>query len=159
VTVWWRTALVACVLPLASAAAGCELVLSEHRSERVLTRLALDPVRPAARIAFTHSVLGTPVVDYYEWRADDAGRWQAHMVQEHYEGDGYGLPNAAGAGERLVRDGDGWRLYLDRVVHPLVVLPLPSQSMRVLVGQRAALLLGTLSDKSIDMRAENCLPQ
>jgi len=31
--------------------------------------------------------------------------------------------------------------------------------MRVLVGQRAALLLGTLSDKSIDMRAENCLPQ
>lgn len=156
---WQRAALVACVLPLATATSGCELVLSEHRSGRELTRLALDPVRPAARIAFTHSVLGTPVVDYYEWRADGAGRWRAHMVQEHYEGDGYGLPNAAGPGERLVRDGDGWRLYLDRVVHPLVVLPLPAQSMRVRVGDQPALLLGSLSDKSIDMRAENCPPQ
>ncbi len=80
------------------------------------------------------------------------------MVQEHYEGDGYGLPNAAGPGERLVRDGEGWRLYLDRIVHPLVVLPLPSQSMRVVIGERPAVLLGALSDKSIDMRAENCLP-
>ncbi len=155
---WRRTALVACVLPLATAAIGCELVLSEHRSERGLTRLALDPQRPAARIAFTHSVLGTPVVDYYEWRADGAGHWRAHMVQEHYEGDGYGLPNAAAPGERLVRDGDGWRLYLDRIVHPLVVLPLPSQAVRVLIGTRAAVLLGSLSDKSIDMRAENCRP-
>lgn len=156
---WRRIALVACVLPLATATAACELVLSEHRSEQVLMRLALDPQRPAARIAFTHSVLGTPVVDYYEWRADGAGHWRAHMVQEHYEGDGYGLPNAAGPGERLVRDGDGWRLYLDRIVHPLVVLPLPSQSMRVSIGERAAVLLGSLSQKSIDMRAENCLPQ
>lgn len=155
---WRRTALVACVLTLATAAGGCELVLTEHRSGRALTRLALDPARPAARIAFTHSVLGTPVVDHYEWRADGAGRWQAHMVQEHYEGDGYGLPNAAGPGERLVRDGEGWRLYLDRIVHPLVVLPLPSQSMRVVIGERPAVLLGALSDKSIDMRAENCLP-
>jgi hypothetical protein len=151
--------MVACVLPLATTAIACELVLSEHRSERVLTRLALDPARPAAQIAFTHSVLGTPVVDYYQWRANGAGQWRAHMVQEHYEGDGYGLPNAAATGERLVRDGNGWRLYLDRVVHPLVVLPLPSQSMRVLIGTRAAVLLGSLSDKSIDMRAENCPPQ
>jgi len=157
---WRRTALVACVLPLAATAAfGCELVLSEHRSERALTRLPLDPVRPAAQIAFTHSVLGTPVVDYYEWRVDGAGQWRAHMVQEHYEGDGYGLPNAAGPGERLVRDGEGWRLYLDRIVHPLVVLPLPSQFMRVVIGDRPAVLLGGLSDKPIDMRAENCLPQ
>jgi hypothetical protein len=157
---WRRTALVACVLPLAATAAfGCELVLSEHRSERALTRLPLDPVRPAAQIAFTHSVLGTPVVDYYEWRVDGAGQWRAHMVQEHYEGDGYGLPNAAGPGERLVRDGEGWRLYLDRIVHPLVVLPLPSQFMRVVIGDHPAVLLGGLSDKSIDMRAENCLPQ
>jgi hypothetical protein len=155
---WQRTALVACVLPLATAATGCELVLSEHRSERVLTRLALDPQRPAARIAFTHSVLNTPVVDYYEWRADGAGQWRAHIVQEHYEGDGYGLPNAAAAGERMERDGDGWRLYLDRIVHPLVVLPLPSQSMRVLIGTRAPVLLGSLSNKSINMQAENCPP-
>ncbi len=155
---WQCAALVACVLPVATAALGCELVLTEHRSGRGLTRLALDPVRPTARIAFTHSVLGTPVVDHYEWRADGAGHWRAHMVQEHYEGDGYGLPNAAGQGETLVRDGDSWRLYLDRVVHPLVVLPLPATSMRITIGERPAILLGTLSDKSIDMRAENCLP-
>jgi hypothetical protein len=153
---WRHTALMACVLPLATTAIGCELVLSEHRSERVLARLALDPLRPAARIAFTHSVLNTPVVDYYEWRAGDDGRQRAHMVQEHYEGDGYGLPNAAGPNERMVRDGDGWRLYLDRVVHPLVVLPLPSQSMRLLIDKHPAVLLGSLSSNSIAMRAENC---
>ena len=153
---WQCAALVACALPVTTAALACELVLSEHRSGRELTRLALDAKRPAARIAFTHSVLGTPVVDHYAWRADGAGRWRAHMVQEHYEGDGYGLPNAAGQGETLVRDGDGWRLYLDRVVHPLVVLPLPAISMRIVVGERPAVLLGTLSDKSIDMRAEGC---
>ena len=153
---WQRAALVACALPVATAGLACELVLSEHRSGRELTRLALDPARPAARIAFTHSVLGTPVVDHYAWRADGAGDWRAHMVQEHYEGDGYGLPNAAGQGETLVRDGDSWRLYLDRVVHPLVVLPLPSVSMRIIIGERPAVLLGTLSDKSIEMRAEGC---
>lgn len=153
---WQCAALVACALPIATAALACELVLSEHRSGRELKRLALDPQRPAARIAFTHSVLGTPVVDHYEWRADGAGRRRAHMVQEHFEGDGYGLPNAAGQGETLVRDGDSWRLYLDRVVHPLVVLPLPSQSMQITVGDDPAVLLGRLSDKSIDMRAEGC---
>ena len=153
---WQRAALVACALPVATVGLACELVLSEHRSGRELTRLALDPVRPAAQIAFTHSVLGTPVVDHYEWRADGDGHWRAHMVQEHYEGDGYGLPNAAAQGETLVRDGDSWRLYLDRVVHPLVVLPLPSVSMRVIIDERPAVLLGTLSDKSIDMRAEGC---
>lgn len=155
---WQCAALVACALPTATLALGCELVLSEHRSGRELTRLALDPVQPAARIAFTHSVLGTPVVDHYEWRADGAGRRRAHMVQEHFEGDGYGLPNAAGPGETLVRDGDSWRLYLDRVVHPLVVLPLPALSMRIIIGERPAVLLGTLSDKSIDMRAQGCPP-
>ena len=158
---WQHIALAVCVLPLATAAiaaTGCELVLSEYRTDRVLARLALDPERPAARIAFTHSVLGTPVVDYYEWRPSADGSWRAHMVQEHYEGDGYGLPNAAAAGERLVRDGEGWRLYLDRIVHPLVVLPLPAQSMRVIIGARPAVLLGSLSNQSIAMRAESCPP-
>ena len=132
-----RAAVMAAALLLAApVATGCELVLTEHRSGRPLARLALDPARPAARIAFTHSVLGTPVVDHYEWRLH-AGQWRAHMVQEYFEGDGYGLPNAAGPGETLVRDGDGWRLYLDRVVHPLVVL-------------------GPLSDRSIEFRALDC---
>jgi hypothetical protein len=145
-------AAVACTLLAASPAAfGCELVLSEHRSERPLARLALDHHRPAARIAFTHSVLGTPVVDHYEWRRD-AGRWRAHLVQEYFEGDGYGLPHAAAPGETLERAGAGWRLHMD----PLVVLPLPAQSMRVLVGDQPALLLGPLSPRSIELRALGC---
>jgi len=153
---WQRAAAVACALLVAvPAAAGCELVLTEHRSERPLARLALDPARPAARIAFTHSVLDTPVVDLYEWRAHE-GAWRAHLVQEHFEGDGYGLPYAAGPGETMAREGNGWRLHMDRLVHPLVVLPLPSQSMRVLIGARPALLLGSLSQRSIEFRAVDC---
>lgn len=151
-----RAAIVACALLAATQAAiGCELVLTEHRSERPLARLALDPAHPAARISFTHSVLGTPVVDHYEWRRH-ADQWRAHLVQEQFQGDGYGLPHVAGPGETLKRDGDGWRLLLDRVVHPLVVLPLPSQSMRVVIGERPALLLGSLSSRSIEFRALGC---
>ncbi len=144
----WRGARLACP-------ATCELVLAEHRSGRELVRLPLDPALPAARIAFTHSVLGTPVSDHYVWRAD-AGQWRAHLVEERFEGDGYGLPHAAGPGESLSRDGEGWRLRLDRIVHPLVVLPLPAQEMRIVVGERPALPLGSLSRHSIEMHAQNC---
>lgn len=151
-----RAATVACaLLVVGTSAIGCELVLTEHRSARPLVRLALDPALPAARIAFTHSVLGTPVVDHYEWHHDD-GRWRAHLVQEHFEGEGYGLPYAAGPGETMTREGRGWRLHMDRPVHPLVVLPLPSQSMRVLIADRPAVLLGSLSKKSILFRAVDC---
>ena len=40
----------------------CELVLTEHRSGAELQRLPLDAQAPEVRIAFEHSVLGTPVV-------------------------------------------------------------------------------------------------
>lgn len=151
-----RTAWVAgALLSAATAACACELVLTEHRSGRPLARLPLDPELPAVRVAFTHSVLGTPVVDHYEWRSD-AGQWRAHLVQEHFAGDGYGLPYAAGPDETMTRDGDGWRLRLDRVVHPLVVLPLPALAMRILIGERPPVLLGSLGRKSIEMRAEHC---
>ena len=134
---------------------GCQLFLAEHRSGRPLGQLALDPVRPAADLAFTHSVLGTPVLDRYVWRAGPLG-WRAHLVEERFEGEGYGLPSAAGPGERLLRDGAGWRLLLDRVVEPLVVLPLPAHSMRVVLNDGREVLLGQLSPKSIEIRAENC---
>jgi len=143
------------IMATTTAAPACELVLAEHRSGRALARLPLDAAQPSAQIAFTHSVLGTPVSDRYVWRADGA-QWRAHLVEEHFEGDGYGLPNAAAPGEMLTRDGDGWRLQLDRVVDPLVVLPLPAQQMRVVIGERSAVLLGSLSRVSIAMRAENC---
>jgi hypothetical protein len=159
---WLHAALAACTLVLTTAPAagrGCELVLAEHRSGRELARLPLDAALPSAQIAFTHSVLGTPVADQYVWRADDNGQWRAHLIEERFEGDGYGLPNAAGPGETLARDGDGWRLRLDRVVHPLVVLPLPSQQMRVVIGDRAAVLLGALSRASIAMHVAHCGPR
>ncbi len=152
-----RAASLACALLLvASSAIGCALELTEHRSARPLAHLALDPRQPAARIAFTHSVLGTPVVDHYAWHRGPAGQWRAHLVQEHFEGDGYGLPNAAASGETMVREGNGWRLFMDRVVDPLVVLPLPSQSMRVLIADHPAVWLGSLSNRSIEFRAIDC---
>ena len=148
-------ALVACAWAAPGAAPACELVLTEHRSGRALTRLPLNPAQPAADVAFTHSVLGTPVLDRYVWRHSAQG-WRAHLVEERFEGEGYGLPSAAGPGERLLRHGAGWRLLLDRVVEPLVVLPLPAQSMRVVLPNGREVLLGQLSPKSIEMRAENC---
>lgn len=100
-------------------------------------------------------MLGTPVLDRYVWRPAPQG-WRAHLVEERFEGEGYGLPSNAAPGEQLVRDGTGWRLRLDRVVDPLVVLPLPAQSMRLVLADRSEVLLGQLSLKSIQMRAENC---
>ncbi len=104
-------ALLAAVASCAAAAPhaeSCELVLTEHRSGRELQRLTLDPAQPSATIAFEHSVLGTTVLDTYAFRP------QAVLVEERFDGTGYGLPHAAGPGERLVRDGAGWRLELQR---------------------------------------------
>lgn len=152
---WAQRAAVLAGALSAAGAPACELVLAEHRSGRELAQLALDAHAPALTIAFTHSVLGTPVADRYVFRRDGA-RWRAHLVEERFEGEGYGLPNTAGPGERLRRDGDGWRLQLDRVVDPLVVLPLPAQRMRVIVAGRAPLLLGELSAVSIALRLRDC---
>jgi hypothetical protein len=149
-----RAASAGALLIASVAAPACELVLAEHRSQRELARLPLDAATPVATITFTHSVLGTPVADSYRWRRDGAAQWRAHLVQETFEGDGYGLPYAAGPGETLLRDGKGWRLTLDRVVHPLVVPPV--QGMRVEIDGRPALVLRTLSDKSIELRAQRC---
>ena len=147
---FWLTTLLGGV-----AVSACELVLTEHRSGKPLLRLPLNPSRPAADVAFTHSVLGTPVLDRYVWRSDPQG-WRAHLLEERFEGEGYGLPSAPGPGERMERDGRGLRLYLDRVVDPLVVLPLPAQRMRVVLPDEREFFLGQLSLHSIKMRAENC---
>lgn len=134
---------------------ACELVLNDHRSGRALARLPLDPVLPTMEIAFTHSVLGTPVRDRYEWREGTGGHY-AVLVEERFEGEGYGLPHAAGPGESLVREAQGWRLRLQRPVDPLVVRPLPSQRMRVRVDGLPPLLLGDLGSSSIHMQAQGC---
>ena len=151
----WALALVLAGLGTPLAAGACELVLTEHRSGILLSRLPLNPPLPAFDVAFTHSVLGTPVLDRYVWRPGPQG-WRAHLVEERFEGEGYGLASSAASGERLERHGPGWRLLLDRVVDPLVVLPLPAQAMRVVLPDQREFLLGQLSQKSIEMRAENC---
>jgi hypothetical protein len=146
------------VLASYAPARACELVLTEHRSGQPLQRLAL----PAGvlRIAFEHSVLGTTVVDRYQFEASGAGGMgdegmQAVLTEERFEGQGYGLPHTAGPGERLVREGDGWRLTLRRVVHPLVVRPLPAQRMRLLLDGLELPLAGW-SQQAIELRADGC---
>lgn len=144
--------LAACLAGLCAAAparAGCELVLLDHRSGTVLQRLPLDARTPELRIAFVHSVLGTPVIDRYRFMP------QARLIEERFEGEGYGLPYTAGAGETLTRDGAGWRLQLDRPVHPLVVRPLPQQRMRLLLPHREW-LLGEISAQAIEFQAQGC---
>ena len=151
----WALALVTGWCSVLFGAQACELVLTEHRSGILLTRLPLNSNLPSADIAFTHSVLGTPVLDRYVWKSSPQG-WRAHLIEERFEGEGYGLPSQAASGERLERHGSAWRLQLNRVVDPLVVLPLPAQSMRIVLPDQREFLLGQLSLKSIEMRAENC---
>lgn len=161
-----RHAVAACVLCAALPAAlsspraavtgaQCTLVIAEQRSGREVARLPLDARAPAAQVAFTHSVLGTPVADRYEWRrAGD--RWRAHLVEERYEGEGYGLAIAAGPGETLTRDGDGWRLTLDRAVDPLVVRPSKDQRTRVQANEALAVILADLTTAAVELRVADC---
>jgi hypothetical protein len=136
-------------------AAPCALVLAEQRSGREVMRLPLDTQQPAAQVTFTHSVLGTPVIDRYVWRRD-ADRWRAHLVEERFEGEGYGLPIAAGPGETLTRDGAGWRLTLDRLVDPLVVRPSMPQGTRVQGGRTPAVALAELTTRPVELRVAGC---
>ncbi len=142
--------LIVIAVPLAAPhAAACDLVLTEHRSGRELRRIAMPVVHPSATIAFEHSVLGTTVFDRYVFRP------QAVLVEERFEGSGYGLPHAAGPGERLLRDGEGWRLELQRPVDPLVVRPLPAQNMRLLLHS-GPMRLADLSTQAIELQLRDC---
>jgi hypothetical protein len=136
-------------LAAGAATHACEVVLREHRSGAELMRLPLDAAAPELRIAFEHSVLGTTVVDRY--RFTPAPR----LVEERFRGEGYGLPHAAGPGERLERDGEGWRLVLDRAVDPLVVRPLPQQRMRIVLAGRE-LVLASLGARAVEIAAFGC---
>ena len=129
--------------------AACELLVTEHRSARLLLRVPLPEA--GVRIGFVHSVLGTPVEDHYRRRD---GAW--HLVEERFEGQGYGLPHAAGPGERLLTDGGTSRLLLDRRVEPLVVRPLPAQRMRLLLDDGRQWLLGDLTPAAVQLGAAGC---
>ena len=136
---------------LMPSAAG-ELRASEHRSGREVLRAPLvSGGVPEMRVSFVHSVLGTPVEDRYEWRG--AG-WV--LVEEFFDGQGYGLPHAAGVGERLERTDTGWRLRLARPVEPLVVRPLLAQRMRLTLDGGRSWLLGELTTQSLELRLHGC---
>ena len=77
----WALALVTTWCSVPFGAQACELVLTEHRSGILLTRLPLNSNLPSADIAFTHSVLGTPVLDRYVWKSSSQG-WRAHLIEE-----------------------------------------------------------------------------
>lgn len=143
--------------PATAAANGapeaCHLQLTEHRSGRPLARLPLDKQRPEVRVAFVHSVLGTPVIDRYRFTP------RPRLVEETFDGQGYGLPHAPAEGERLERVGTAWRLTLDRAVDPLVVRPLPAQRMRLVLDDSRELLLADLSDQAIAIAATGCAPR
>jgi len=135
-----------------TAVAACELRAQEHRTGREVLRAALAGAGvPEMRVSFVHSVLGTPVEDRYQWRA---GTWV--LVEERFEGEGYGLPHTAGSGERMERTAAGWRLHLERRVEPLVVRPLLAQRMRLTLDDGRTWLLGHLTTQAVELRAEGC---
>ena len=141
----------------AGAGAGaCELVLAEHRTDRIVARW---PVQPPVRLVIrsTHSVLRTPMQDHYVMRWEGSG-WRARLVEVRFAGEGYGLPHAAlGPGETLERAGAGWRLRLDREVHPLVVRPTPEQDPWLEAGGRELRLIA-LGRNAMAVQLDGCAP-
>lgn len=136
-------------------AQACDLVISEHRSGQEVLRWPIAKIPMEFEVSFMHSVLGTPVLDRYEFRWHQ-GQWRAFLVQEVHEGQGYGLPyGATEAGQTYERTAEGWRLTLNRLVDPLVQLPLPSQRVRLaMAGQ--SVLLGDLSKRSLLIELRDC---
>jgi len=130
---------------------ACELLMRDHRSGGELARWSMNAVQPQIQIAFEHSVLGTTVIDTYRFTPLPV------LVQEAFEGHGYGLPNTTAPGETLRHDGARSVLTLQRVVDPLVVRNLPAQRMRLLVGERE-LLFASLPSASIELLAQHCPP-
>ena len=133
-------------------AAACELRAQEHRTGREVLRASLvTSGLPELRVSFVHSVLGTAVEDRYQWRDHT---WV--LIEERFEGEGYGLPHAAGSGERMERTATGWRLQLERPVTPLVIRPLLAQRMRLTLDDGRTWLLGELSTQSLELRTVGC---
>jgi len=142
-------------------ALACQLIVSEHRGGQTLATMPLAGPPFLFDIAFTHSVLNTPVLDKYEWRAQPGGG-QAWLLEEIFEGEGYGLPYDAQPGQHFRRvksaEGERWQLTLNRQVHPLVVPPVRSQQMRIEIEGLAPLMLEELSRNSMLISAVNCHP-
>lgn len=136
-------------------AQACDLVLFEHRSGNEVLRWPVLKQPVKFDVSFTHSVLGTHVVDRYIFR-DVEGKLKAFIVEELFEGQGYGLPyGATSSGEKFERTDQGWRLTMNRMIDPLVQLPLPSQNIRLTMGEQSV-LLGSLSKRSMLITTQQC---
>ena len=134
---------------------ACELVLSEHRSGREVLHWPIQQRPIQFSVSFVHSVLGTPVSDVYEARFVD-GQWKTYLIQETHRGQGYGLPySATSPGETYVHTENGWQLTMNRLVYPLVQLPLPSQRI-TLHSEGRRVLFGDLSPRSILVEVRDC---
>jgi len=134
---------------------ACDLVLFEHRSGKEVLRWSVLKQPIHFNVSFTHSVLGTHVVDRYVFRQLD-GSLKAFIVEEAFEGQGYGLPyGATSPGEKFERTNEGWRLSMNRMIDPLVQLPLPSQNIRLSMDDRS-ILLGSLSKRSMLITTQKC---
>jgi hypothetical protein len=123
-------------------------VLTEHRSGAELQRLPLDAQAPEVRIAFEHSVLGTPVVDRYRFTP------RARLVEERSTARATACrtpPARAKAAAQWQRLAVADRPRVD----PLVVRPLPQQRMRLLAGGREW-LLSAFSTQAIEFTARGC---
>ena len=124
-------------------------------------------------------MLGTTVIDRYRFTPRPV------LVEEEFEGEGYGLPAAAGQGERLQRlppaaaaaaqpgahsvahpgapsepsvvsrGGPRWRLSLNRLVDPLIVRALAEPRMRLL-HEGGELLLASLGASAVAISASGC---
>ena len=157
-------ALLAWLAVAAPVAPACELHLDDARRGTKLAQLPLDPKAPEVRIAFEHSVLGTTVVDRYRFTP------RPHLVEEEFEGEGYGLPATAGPGEQLLtlppqapggapglvsRGGPRQRLTLNRPVDPLVVRLQAGPRMRLL-HPGGELPLASLGASTVAISAHGC---
>jgi len=135
---------------------ACSLVLTEHRTDHEVLRWPATQQPVQFVVSFVHSVLQTPVADKYEFRHHN-GRWQSYLIEETFQGQGYGLPyGATSPGETFERTPDGWRLSMNRLIDPLVQLPLPSQKVRLTMGAKT-ILLADLSRQSMRIELQNCL--
>jgi hypothetical protein len=151
--IFWGGLVAASAQASGGASSGtCEVRLSDARSGGELMRLSLPAQDPQIQIAFEHSVLGTTVIDRYRFTPAPV------LVEEEFEGEGYGLPSTAGPGERLETHGTRKRLVLWRSVDPLVVRALREQRMRVLLPQ-GELLLSSLGASTVLFEAEHCAVQ
>jgi len=136
---------------------ACYLTLTQHRTGLPLASILMQQRPVQFSVEFIHSVLGTRVSDLYEMRSDGK-QWRAFLIEETFEGQGYGLPYGATApGERYERVGDGWRLTLNRVIDPLVQLPLPQQEID-LVWPIGRIRIASLSESSVRITLEGCPP-